>query len=62
MLKAGYLAGPNFYASTSHTDESVDEYLGHMSRIFADLGNFDEVSLTSSLPDGPANSGFVRLT
>ena len=62
MLKAGYLAGPNFYASTSHTDESVEEYLGQMSRIFADLGKFDEVSLTSSLPDGPANTGFVRLT
>lgn len=62
MLKAGYLAGPNFYASTSHTEEAVDEYLDQISHVFAKLGKFDESDLAAALPEGPAKSGFVRLT
>jgi glutamate-1-semialdehyde 2,1-aminomutase len=62
MLKFGYLAGPNLYASVAHTPEIVEGYIGAMTSVFESLSQFDEETLRAHLPEGVAQAGFKRLT
>lgn len=62
MLDVGYLAGPNLYASIAHTPAILDDYFSALQPVFARLAGFDDASLRSALPEGPAQSGFKRLT
>ena len=62
MLEQGYLAGANLYVSLAHTPEILDDYFEALTPIFAELASFEPDELASHLPDGPAQSGFRRLT
>ena len=62
MLDSGYLAGVNLYASLAHTPQILDDYFAALAPVFTELASFDEKSLEKALPDGPAQSGFQRLT
>ena len=62
MLEAGYLAGVNLYASLAHTPEILDDYAAALEPVFASLATLDDETLAASLPDGPAQTGFRRLT
>lgn len=62
MLDAGYLAGVNLYASLVHTPEILDEYFAAIDPVFAALAELDSETLAAELPQGPAQSGFRRLT
>ena len=62
MLREGYLSGVNLYASLAHTPEILDNYFESLSPIFKSLGSMDNLGLAKSLPSGPAQSGFIRLT
>ena len=62
MLDSNYLAGVNLYASLAHTPEILDEYFETLTPVFTELATKDDASLTAALPQGPAQSGFRRLT
>jgi glutamate-1-semialdehyde 2,1-aminomutase len=62
MLTMGYLAGPNLYASIVHTPEILDAYIDALTPVFAKLVTLDDAALQAALPDGPAQTGFTRLT
>ena len=62
MLHRSYLAGVNLYASLAHTPEILDEYFETLTPVFTELATMDDASLTAALPQGPAQSGFRRLT
>lgn len=62
MLDKGYLAGANLYASIAHTPSILDDYFTDLEPVFKKLSTFDDESLAASLPEGPAQSGFQRLT
>ena len=62
MLREGYLSGVNLYASLAHTPEILDNYFESLAPIFESLGSMDNLGLAKSLPAGPAQSGFTRLT
>ena len=62
MLEQGYLAGVNLYASLAHTPEILDDYFEALTPVFAELARLGSAELTERLPDGPAQSGFRRLT
>jgi glutamate-1-semialdehyde 2,1-aminomutase len=62
MLDKGYLAGVNLYASIAHTPSIIDDYFTDLEPVFGKLSTFDDESLAASLPEGPAQSGFQRLT
>ena len=62
MLDSGYLAGVNLYASIAHTPEILDDYFEALEPVFVELASMDDSALTASLPDGPAQTGFRRLT
>ena len=62
MLKQGYLAGPNLYASIAHTPVILDDYIAALTPVFAELAQLDDAGLAAKLPSGPAQSGFRRLT
>ena len=62
MLDRSYLAGVNLYASLAHTPEILDEYFETLTPVFTELATMDDASLTAALPQGPAQSGFRRLT
>jgi glutamate-1-semialdehyde 2,1-aminomutase len=62
MLDQGYLAGVNLYASIAHTPEILDQYFTAVEPAFAALGTMDDASLAHQLENGPAQSGFRRLT
>ena len=62
MLDAGYLAGPNLYASIAHTPEILDAYFTALRPVFSDLAAFSDSELLNQLPNGTAQSGFRRLT
>jgi len=63
MLKKGFLAGTNFYASTEHTDQIIENYFENLDDVFkiiskCETGNND----VDSLLEGPvAHGGFNRL-
>ena len=62
LLDAGILGGPVFYASSAHTPELTERYLDALAPIYAELANLDDTGLAAALPNGPAQSGFARLT
>ena len=62
MLEQGYLAGVNLYASLAHTPEILDDYFAALAPVFAELAGMDQEALEAALPDGPAQTGFRRLT
>ena len=51
-----------FYASSAHTPELTERYLDALAPIYAELANLDDTGLAAALPNGPAQSGFARLT
>ena len=63
MLKEGFLAQVNFYASFAHKDSDIDKYLIAVDKVFA----FIAAAIKSGKPKrylkGPVcHSGFKRLT
>jgi len=62
MLDKGYLAGVNLYASIAHTPEILDQYHEAMSAVFQQLSQLSDDDVSKQLPNGPAQSGFRRLT
>jgi len=62
MLDEGYLAGVNLYASLAHTPEILEDYFAALAPLFEQLAALDDASLLEQLPEGPAQTGFRRLT
>jgi len=62
MLDKGYLAGVNLYTSIAHTPEILDQYLEAISVVFHQLSQLSDDDVSKQLPNGPAQSGFRRLT
>ncbi len=63
MLKKGYLASTNFYASTAHNEGNIDQYIQHLRDVFAKIKRCENGELKiDDLLDGPVcHSGFKRL-
>ena len=63
MLKKGFLASTNFYASTAHKEEHLNLYFEALDGIYASIAKCESEGLKSSdLLDGPVcHSGFKRL-
>ena len=63
MLKKGYLASTNFFASTAHEDGHLDAYFDGLNDIYATIAKCEsEVLNSDDLLDGPVcHSGFTRL-
>jgi hypothetical protein len=63
MLKRGFLASTNFYASTAHEDVYFDSYFDNLNEVYKTIaecvqGNTD----INTLLEGPVcHSGFKRL-
>jgi glutamate-1-semialdehyde 2,1-aminomutase len=62
MLDLGYLAGVNLYASLAHSTQVLDDYFDAIAPVFAQLSQVNDDELRKQLPEGPAQSGFRRLT
>ena len=62
LLDAGFLGGPVFYASIAHTPSLIDRYIEALAPIYAEVAELEDEGLAARLPDGPAQSGFARLT
>jgi len=62
LLGEGFLGGPVFYASTAHTPELMDRYADALGPILREIAEVDDAELAARLPNGPAQSGFARLT
>lgn len=63
MLAAGYLAGTSLYASIKHTDDVLERYFERLAPVFGRLATLSSPEdIWQLLPDGPAQSGFARLT
>ena len=63
MLKKGFLASTNFYASTQHNDKHLNAYFEALDEIYATISKCESDSLNiDELLDGPiCHSGFSRL-
>ena len=63
MLKKGFLASTNFYASISHSDEFIKLYLDLLSDVFSVISDCEnEKNNIEKLLNGPVcHSGFKRL-
>tara|TARA_B110000008_G_scaffold263597_1_gene287128 strand:- start:18825 stop:20132 length:1308 start_codon:yes stop_codon:yes gene_type:complete len=63
MLKKGYLASTNFYASTAHKDEHLKSYFEALDIVYSTIAKCEsEVLNINDLLDGPVcHSGFKRL-
>ena len=63
FLKKGYLASTNFYASTSHNEKIINNYLEIFDKIISLIGEcIEKRKNIDSLLDGPVvHSGFKRL-
>ena len=62
LLDEGFLGGPVFYASIAHTPELTDRYADALGPILREIAEVDDAELAARLPNGPAQSGFARLT
>ena len=63
MLKKGYLAGTNLYASTAHTKDILDSYYTELNDVFLQVSSFvkGDKNVFDHL-DGPVcHGGFKRL-
>ncbi len=61
MMREGFLAGPNFYASTAHTPEILDSYFEKLSPVLCHIAERSDDDLEKELTNGPAWLGFGRL-
>lgn len=63
MLKKGFLASTNFYASTAHNDANLDLYFNALESVYQQISNCEnEESKIESLLEGPVcHGGFKRL-
>lgn len=63
MLKKGFLAGTNFYASTAHTDDKFEAYFNALDDVYAILAKCEkgEADIRSLLEGPVCHSGFKRL-
>ena len=63
MLKKGFLASTNFYASTAHTDQHLESYFNALDPVYAIIAKCEsDVLNIKDLLDGPVcHSGFKRL-
>lgn len=62
MLKKGYVAGTNFYASTAHNVRLIEEYIEQLDPVFAQIKECEDGKPILNLLDGPiCHSGFKRL-
>ena len=63
MLKKGFLASTNFYASIAHEDNDFDNYFYELNQIFNTIAKSEKGELNiSELLEGPVcHSGFQRL-
>jgi len=63
MLKKGFLASTNFYASITHTDEYFDNYFNALNKIYHVIDKCEQGIINiNSLLEGPVcHVGFQRL-
>lgn len=63
MLKKGFLASTNFYASTAHNDDNLDLYFNALETVYQQISSCEKGELKiDSLLEGPiCHGGFKRL-
>jgi len=63
MLKKGFLASTNFYASTAHNDDNLDLYFNALESVYQQISNCEKGKLKiADLLEGPVcHGGFKRL-
>ena len=63
MLKKGFLASTNFYASTAHNDENLDLYFNALETVYQQISSCEKGnSKIMDLLEGPiCHGGFKRL-
>lgn len=63
MLKKGFLASTNFYASITHTDEYFDNYFNALNKIYHVIDKYEQGIINiNNLLEGPVcHVGFQRL-
>jgi len=63
MLKKGYLASTNFYASTAHNEENLNLYLEALNDVYSIISSCEKGNIKiEDLLEGPiSHSGFKRL-
>jgi glutamate-1-semialdehyde 2,1-aminomutase len=63
MLKHGFLASTNFYASVVHDDSCFEQYFDHLNNVFKEISFcVQELKSINELLDGPVcHTGFSRL-
>ena len=63
MLKKGYLASTNFYASTAHNENNLKSYLEALNDVYKVISDCEKGNIEiEDLLDGPvSHSGFKRL-
>jgi glutamate-1-semialdehyde 2,1-aminomutase len=63
MLKKGFLASTNFYASTAHNDDNLDLYFNALENVYKLISSCERGELQiSNLLEGPiCHGGFKRL-
>ena len=63
MLKKGFLASTNFYASTAHTQEHLDSYFEALDEIYKTIYKCesDELNILNLLEGPICHGGFNRL-
>jgi glutamate-1-semialdehyde aminotransferase len=63
MLKKGFLASTNFYASTAHNDDNLDLYFNALETVYQQISNCEKGELQiANLLEGPiCHGGFKRL-
>lgn len=63
MLKKGFLASTNFYASTAHNDENLDLYFNALESVYQQISKCEkqELHIENLLEGLICHSGFKRL-
>lgn len=63
MLKKGFLASTNFYASTAHNDDNLDLYFNALETVYQQISSCEKGDLQiANLLEGPiCHGGFKRL-
>jgi len=63
LLKKGFLASTNFYASTAHNDDNLDLYFNALESVYQQISNCEKGKLKiADLLEGPVcHGGFKRL-
>jgi glutamate-1-semialdehyde 2,1-aminomutase len=63
MLKKGFLASTNFYASTAHNDDNLDLYFNALESVYQQISSCEKGELLiANLLEGPiCHGGFKRL-